>query len=300
MQLVLKLALSVPRHNRVLVSWASSLPFSAYVYVCAYIIEKTRPKMSFSFVTYVGITLNSWDIKTSPVLIRSKLHFSQIQRNPKPEKKPVTITHVKITRYTHDLEGSFWVSKDRRILDLMIMSEDSPSQRLVTENQEGQHDGGNGEGTPLIVKRSLGVPGAIALLVGTIIGSGIFATPKWVLFFTGSVGMSLVVWTMCGIFALLGALCYSELGTLIPKSGGEFQYLLEAYGSLPAFLFSWTFVLFTMPATQIMVLLVFGSYVVEAIFPGSQGGRENLGSANKILAAAAMGKLKVLFYFYTV
>lgn len=173
----------------------------------------------------------------------------------------------------------------------MIMSEDSPSQRLLAENEDGEHDGKNRDGTPLTIKRSLGIPGGIALLVGTIIGSGIFATPKWVLFYVGSVGMSLLIWTITGIFALFGALCYSELGTLIPKSGGEFQYLLEAYGSLPAFLFSWTFVLFTIPALQIMILLVFGSYVIEAIFPSSEGGREDLGPAVKILAAAALSKL---------
>lgn len=187
------------------------------------------------------------------------------------------------------------VSKDRIILDLVNMSKDSSSQTLLAENQEGQHDVEKDETTPITLQRSLGVPGAIALLAGTIIGSGIFATPKWVLFYSGSVAMSFLVWTFCGILALFGALCYSELGTMFPKSGGEFQYLLKAYGSLPAFLFSWTFVLFTMPATEIMVLLVFGSYVIEAIFPSSEGGRQYNGPADKILAAIAMGT----FYFHT-
>ena len=174
------------------------------------------------------------------------------------------------------------------------MAKDSPSQRFVSEAQNGEIDDGNGVGNTVSLRRSLGVPGGIAFLVGTIIGSGIFATPKWVLFYVGSVGMSLVIWTICGIVSLFGALCYSELGTMIPRSGAEFQYLLEAYGSLPAFLFSWTFVLFQRPAGQIMVLLVFGSYVVEAIFPGC-GGREDLGPLVKILAAVAMGELEFLF-----
>ena len=170
------------------------------------------------------------------------------------------------------------------------MSEDSPTQRLLTESQDEENDGEKRDETPLVLQRSLGVPGGIAILVGTIIGSGIFATPKWILFYVGSVGMSLVVWTISGILALFSALCYCELGTLIPKSGGEFQYLLEAYGSLPAFLFSWMCVLFMIPATQIMVLLVFGSYVIEAIFPSSEGGHEYLGPADKILAALALSK----------
>lgn len=176
------------------------------------------------------------------------------------------------------------------------MAKDSQSESFISETQNGEVDVDEPVGNTVSLRRSLGVPGGIAFLVGTIIGSGIFATPKWVLFNVGSVGMSLVIWTICGIISLFGALCYSELGTMIPRSGAEFQYLLEAYGSLPAFLFSWTFVLFQRPASQIMVLLVFGSYVIEAIFPGC-GGREDLGPLVKVLAAAALGELKFLLQF---
>ena len=171
------------------------------------------------------------------------------------------------------------------------------SQSFINEAKNGEIDDENCVGNMGSLRRSLGGPGGIAFLVGSIIGSGIFATPKWVLFYVGSVGMSLVIWTICGVVSLFGALCYSELGTMIPRSGAEFQYLLEAYGSLPAFLFSWTFVLFQRPASQTMVLLVFGSYVIEAIFPGC-GGREDLGPLVKILAAAALGELEFLFNFY--
>ena len=181
-------------------------------------------------------------------------------------------------------------------LNLVTMAKDSPSQSFINEMQNSEFDNERRVVRTDSLRRSLGVPGGIALLVGTIIGSGIFATPKWVLFYVGSVGMSLVIWTICGIISLFGALCYSELGTMIPRSGAEFQYLLESYGSLPAFLFSWTFVLFQRPAGQIMVLLVFGSYIIEAIFPGC-GGREDLGPLVKILAAAAMGELRFLSNF---
>ncbi|XP_073256439.1 b(0,+)-type amino acid transporter 1-like isoform X2 [Porites lutea] len=140
---------------------------------------------------------------------------------------------------------------------------------------------------PVSLRRSVGLPEAIALLVGTIIGSGIFATPKWVLLYVGSVGMSLVMWTVCGLIALSGALCYCELGTLISKSGGEYAYLMEAYGPLPAFLCSYIYVLFVKPS-MIMVLLVFGAYVSEPFFPGC-GDSEHLVPLVKILAAAALG-----------
>ena len=152
---------------------------------------------------------------------------------------------------------------------------------------------------PVSLRRSVGLPEAIALLVGTIIGSGIFATPKWVLLYVGSVGMSLVMWTVCGLIALFGALCYCELGTLISKSGGEYAYLMEAYGPLPAFLCSYIYVLFVKPS-GIMVLLVFGAYVSEPFFPGC-GDSEHLVPLVKILAAAALGKnvfFDQFFFFF--
>ena len=103
------------------------------------------------------------------------------------------------------------------------------------------------------------------------------------------------MWTLCGLIALFGALSYCELGTLIPKSGAEYPYLMEAYGPLPAFLYSYVFVLFVKPS-GIMILLVFGAYVIEPFFPGC-GGREDLVPLVKILAAAALGKGKFLLYF---
>lgn len=61
----------------------------------------------------------------------------------------------------------------------------------------------------------------MSLIVGTMIGSGVFASPGAVLLHSGSVGLSLLVWVLAGVIALLGSLCYCELGTCIPESGGE-------------------------------------------------------------------------------
>ncbi|KAM8953242.1 b(0,+)-type amino acid transporter 1-like [Pelodytes ibericus] len=120
------------------------------------------------------------------------------------------------------------------------------------------------------LKRELGLVSAVSLIAGTMIGSGIFMSPQWVLFYMGSPGASLLIWAACGLLAMLGALSYAELGTVIKESGGEYIYILRNVGSLPAFLLAFTSVIVVRPAGIAAISLSFGEYVVASFFQGCQ------------------------------
>ena len=118
----------------------------------------------------------------------------------------------------------------------------------------------------LNLRRDVGLTGAVSLISGTMIGSGIFMSPQYVLLAIGSPGASLVVWACCGLLAILASLSYAELGTVIRESGGEYIYILRTSGSPVAFLLIFSSVMFVRPAGVAGIALSFAEYAVAPFY----------------------------------
>lgn len=136
------------------------------------------------------------------------------------------------------------------------------------------------------LQRVLGARDLMLLVVGSVIGSGIFIVPATVLQQTeGYVGPALLVWLVGGVLSLLGALTYAELGAMNPKAGGLYVYVRDTFGPLPAFLYGWT-MFFAISSGAVATLAVAASGYFTQLVPLGPWGRRAVAVLMIVIIAA--------------
>jgi len=122
------------------------------------------------------------------------------------------------------------------------------------------------ETTHSTLERTLGLKDLTLLIIGTVIGSGIFIVPGAVLRQTnGSIALAMLVWLAGGILSLLGALTYGELSAMNPKAGGLYIFIRDGFGRLPAFLYGWTLFFVISSGSMATLAVAFSSYLRQIV-----------------------------------
>ena len=142
--------------------------------------------------------------------------------------------------------------------------------------------------------RRLGLWSAVAVLIGSTIGGGIFRTPAIIAARVPSPGSMLAVWVLGGGLALCGALTYAELAALFPRSGGVFVYIREGFGRLPAFLFGWTELTLIRASALGAIATPFAEYLLRLL--GYDPAQPAVAGAVHYVAAAAIALTATLNY----
>lgn len=138
-----------------------------------------------------------------------------------------------------------------------------------------QH-GGTGalNGGALERHKTLTFVNGLAIVIGLVIGSGIFSSPGQITLAVGSAGASLFVWFLGGLLAWTGAASYAELGGAMPLNGGSQVYLAKIFGELTGFLFTWCAVAVLKPGSAAISSIIFGEYMVRSIVGVAPGGED--------------------------
>jgi basic amino acid/polyamine antiporter, APA family len=142
------------------------------------------------------------------------------------------------------------------------------------------------ETAPPMTRSTLGPWDASAIIVGIVVGVGIFSFPAFMAGSVGSGTMFLLLWALGGLISLLGALVYAELASAFPSSGGEYHFLTRAYGRPTGFLFAWARLAVMQTGSIALVAFVFGDYAGQLIPLGAYG--------SSIYAALAIGLLTTM------
>ena len=149
--------------------------------------------------------------------------------------------------------------------------------------------------------RDLGVSHASAVVVGTIIGSGIFLVPAEMMQAVGSAKLVYLAWLVGGLLSFFGALTYAELGAMKPQAGGEYVYVRDAYGPLGGFLYAWTWFVIAKPASVATIatglVRILGTFSIFSFFPANAISVPFAITWGQLVAIAAAILISLLNYF---
>ena len=186
---------------------------------------------------------------------------------------------------------------DAIVEDTQLLTNDENEQ--TSQNPHHEEELSNEENRPHL-RKTLNLFNSVTLVVGSIIGSGIFITPTSVLQYSGSFGMALIIWVFGGIIVTTGALVFIELGTLIKDSGADYAYLREGYsfdkkrpafivlGNAISFLFIWSSFVLLRPLAMGVMTQTCGRYLCQAI----AGGNTPPELSVKLIAISVISKYK--------
>src|ERR1700722_10666171 len=150
------------------------------------------------------------------------------------------------------------------------------------------------------LSRDLGVSHASAVVVGTIIGSGIFLVPAEMMQAVGSAKLVYLAWVVGGLLSFAGALTYAELGAMKPQAGGEYVYVRDGYGPLAGFLYGWTWFVIAKPASIATVVTglvrILGTFSVFSFFSSNIISSPFAVSWGQVVAIAAAILISFLNY----
>ena len=123
--------------------------------------------------------------------------------------------------------------------------------------------------TNALPTKQLSAFSAIAIIVGIVIGAGIFKTPSMVAGVTGDAGWLIVAWVLGGVISLAGALCYAELASTYPHAGGDYHFLARAFGKPASFLYAWAKATVINTGSIALLAFVFGDYMSKVVNLGA-------------------------------
>ena len=136
------------------------------------------------------------------------------------------------------------------------------------------------------VQSHLSLTDAVSIIIGIVIGAGIYETAPFILSCVSSPGQAMLVWALGGVLSVIGALCYAELATTYPRVGGDYFFLFRAFGPWAGFVFSWSQLAVIMSGSIGLMAFVFADYAVR-LFGLGAGAAPWLAAGSVVVIALA-------------